>query len=705
MSCESIEVHSNFKVDAHLQRWTITNDDIYLIRFHEAPPGWLDDIIQDVIDGTGLVDDLGDLDTRFENFQEGYLNHFYDWQDGDRDTLAFVENIYTTKGEFHAGIQDIKIAYVSRDESGAMFDRLIGAWQTGQGGAWFEEEVSTVSNVAYAAAKSASTLTATMLSQQDELRLIAGDVESLEKQIDGTIVTWKGTHDVINPDGTLVEDAKPYWCWIGGNECTEGIWDDIDNLAETRDYHTGDTYLKVENNALTGKEDLVAIYRFGKDSNTGMWNWFVVTDSLAASAYQQAIDAGILADGKINSFYQTYPPNAIEEPTLGEGDLWTDSDDKNKLWRYNGTKWIEIRDVDIKASVTRLDQATVTVGGIATAKSTLVVDAGGSVTGMRLSATNDPDDRGSKFRIYADEFTVAASNGQPSNVVPFRVDTRTRNIYFNGIVNFKNIEDDSGYQPGWLFAGDAAGDVNSHTTTINGGKITTNSLNANRIAVNTIWARGRIASNEFKNNTSGYVSGGKCGTGPNGFQLNANAGAGSWSYPSIYGGYIRGGIIAAAKVECAALYYNNKLMSGCPRGNNYGRSGFGGANYYHLLNSPATFTKYLSLGWLAGPCYGTGFNKARVLGKGSSLNIQMNASYYSEGRPGYTMQIQFGGYVLATSSSPHVGNTLEHASGGVAAVVTNFNDTDTWVKEVVIVLSAVKCIGDVQLWGSFTLTN
>ena len=84
VSCnEEIVVHSPVAATAEIRRWTITNDDIYLLKFKEKPEPWLEDIILGVIDDTGLVEDVGSLEHRFDNFVEGYTNHFYDWQDGD----------------------------------------------------------------------------------------------------------------------------------------------------------------------------------------------------------------------------------------------------------------------------------------------------------------------------------------------------------------------------------------------------------------------------------------------------------------------------------------------------------------------------------------------------------------------------------------------------------------------------------------------
>lgn len=47
-------------------------------------------------------------------------------------------------------------------------------------------------------------------------------------------------------------------------------------------------------------------------------------------------------DEKVKTFYQDSEPTA--EAT---GDLWVDTDDKNKLYRWNGASWVTVRDTDI----------------------------------------------------------------------------------------------------------------------------------------------------------------------------------------------------------------------------------------------------------------------------------------------------------------------------------------------------------------------
>jgi len=67
-----------------------------------------------------------------------------------------------------------------------------------------------------------------------------------------------------------------------------------------------------------------------------------LTDDVEA-ALTAAANAQDTADGKIQSFYQMSAPTS----GMSVGDLWIDTDNGNKLHRYDGTSWIDIQDESI----------------------------------------------------------------------------------------------------------------------------------------------------------------------------------------------------------------------------------------------------------------------------------------------------------------------------------------------------------------------
>jgi hypothetical protein len=108
------------------------------------------------------------------------------------------------------------------------------------------------------------------------------------------------------------------------------------------------------------------------DNKLYRWNgssWAVAYDSRIAQALADASNAQAIADGKIQSFYQTGEPAS----GMGVGDIWIDTDNNNKIYRYNGSSWISVQDGTITAAQADASQA---ITDAATAQAT----ADGKVT-------------------------------------------------------------------------------------------------------------------------------------------------------------------------------------------------------------------------------------------------------------------------------------------------------------------------------------
>ncbi len=89
--------------------------------------------------------------------------------------------------------------------------------------------------------------------------------------------------------------------------------------------------------------------------------WDLVEDKDITTAIQKAQSAQTTADGKIVSFYQDNMPT-----TAHEGDLWIDTNDNNKLYRYNGTDWVSARD----GSISKIDNVIDEHGNLIASKLT-----------------------------------------------------------------------------------------------------------------------------------------------------------------------------------------------------------------------------------------------------------------------------------------------------------------------------------------------
>lgn len=178
--------------------------------------------------------------------------------------------------------------------------------------------------------------------------------------------------------------------------------------------------------------------------------------------------------------------------------------------------------------------------------------------------TNYTSGNGTQANPYVSEFWIDASrlkftnSNQTGQVAPFTIDASgvTPQIKFNGKVSFTNITDP-----------DYASSINSNTTTINGGKITTGSVTAAQIQAgsvsadrltstngsSTVWAGGGLISANFNGNVVGNI-----GSPTAGFRLSSNAaGTLGSNDPNIYGAYILGSIIDASSSFITSSYLDS----------------------------------------------------------------------------------------------------------------------------------------------------
>ena len=153
---------------------------------------------------------------------------------------------------------------------------------------------------------------------------ILGRLLVVEKQSDGVIETISDVYDVIlNPQNPstaeLVVSSEPYASWVAADVAAGN--------SDTRLSHIGDVYIKYATTA-NGAKEYIASYKFIKAAvdNTSPYStdsegftWSVIIDQAAQDAYEQALNAYDLADGKRRVFVET-PVTPYER-----GDLWVDS--------------------------------------------------------------------------------------------------------------------------------------------------------------------------------------------------------------------------------------------------------------------------------------------------------------------------------------------------------------------------------------------
>ena len=96
--------------------------------------------------------------------------------------------------------------------------------------------------------------------------------------------------------------------------------------------------------------ETVSTYNQGDVYKYNGSTWEIITDKLSIVAFDEANEARLVEDGKIQSFYATTEPSQ----GMGVGDIWTDTA-TNKLYRYNGTKWVAVYDTNINEIRTSLN--------------------------------------------------------------------------------------------------------------------------------------------------------------------------------------------------------------------------------------------------------------------------------------------------------------------------------------------------------------
>lgn len=177
--------------------------------------------------------------------------------------------------------------------------------------------------------------------------------------------------DVASKNKTYSQSAEPTSGMVEGD-----LWIDIDDGnklyrydAETQKWvSVRDTTIaaarELAEQALNAAGEGITTY-YGEENPTdpaegslwvrnaagvkGIWRydgtqWVNLQDDVLYDAMQAAGDAKAIADKKIITFCQDESPTNSNDTALSVGDLWIDTNDKNKMYRYDGSKWVDVQD-------------------------------------------------------------------------------------------------------------------------------------------------------------------------------------------------------------------------------------------------------------------------------------------------------------------------------------------------------------------------
>lgn len=287
-------------------------------------------------------------------------------------------------------------------------------------------------------------------------------IDALQSQVDGTISSW-----FYNGVPTL-------------SNAPANTWDATDKVK-----HVGDMYY----DKLTGYSYRFAYEDLPNDTpNAGViYSWIRISDTDITKALADAARAQETADGKITTFFQPNQPVAE-----GVGDFWIDSDNGNKYLRWSGTEWEYIRDLskdeDISNALLYASVAYETANGKIDSFFQPTAPVGTSVGDIWF----DTDD-GNKVYRWSGSAWVGAQDSKIAQALLDAADAQSTadgkitSFYTTVAPSVKGVGDlwvNSSTNLVLRWSGsswttiDFAAAVNNGTTTIIGGKISTNSLSA-----------------------------------------------------------------------------------------------------------------------------------------------------------------------------------------------------------------------------------
>lgn len=171
---------------------------------------------------------------------------------------------------------------------------------------------------------------------------------------------WADTAGNLNLTGNItatsltIKDGdtnKPVDEYVGDR--VDPVRESLEDLADTVDgetviHYSTSTPTNPDNKDIWYNTSNHKILRYDSDAKS----WEDITNTSLGLSLKKISDAQATADGKIITFAQASAPTAA-----AVGDLWIDTDDKNKLYRWNGTKWEEYRDKTIADAQKTADDA------------------------------------------------------------------------------------------------------------------------------------------------------------------------------------------------------------------------------------------------------------------------------------------------------------------------------------------------------------
>lgn len=470
-----LEDTKDLDITYNRKEYSIIGDGIFISSVLEDVPEWLGNLIDSTFEAAILSRDqnlinrmeaiLTAMDYVPKNRYTEQINQIVD-EDGIINTRIATLNSNLTDAltKANATIAEIDLTYASKDEASAIATNVITASLSADG-----EIGSTLIELqnAYADLESTTAESITLLESvmEGEINGNASAMQTIRSYIginEAGASTGLGTLDIIlnniqnQVDGSISTwfyDAEPTLVNLPASEWT---------TTETRNIHLGDIYY----DRLTGFAYRFAFEDIDDTPDAGViYTWIRITDSDITKALADAAQAQETADGKITTYYQSSTPIAE-----GIGDIWIDSDDGNKMYRWNGSTWgsdlvgtmvassqaittlqtnLNSTNITVSGHTTQLNTVDTRIAnGVATVdskwqyNSNLIINGVPYNSGFGLATSLEGEEFGipvgtSEFWINAEKFKFTNTN-KTGSVAPFTIDTSESQpqITFNGKVTF-----------------------------------------------------------------------------------------------------------------------------------------------------------------------------------------------------------------------------------------------------------------------------
>ena len=357
-SVEVVEGEKDYKVSVVKKEYTIIGDSIFIPSMYEDAPPWLKEFITTTLEvaitnrDQSLIDRMEAILTLMDyvpkNQYTEQINQIVSEDGIINSRIATLNSSFSDAiNSTNATIAEINLTYASKDEAAAIATNVLTASlsTSGQIGSTLLQLQEAYADLESTTAQSINMLESVMegeingnASAMETIRTYVGidssggvigtgllaDVEILQKQNDGIIETVTGTYDVMvnpeNPDlAKLVLTAEPYATW----RAADGTG------MDTRLAHIGDVYIKYSITG-NGAREYIASYKFIRtvvdttspfSTDNHGFTWAMIVDQASQDAYNQALSAYDLADGKRRVYVGLGAAGTPNTP-YDQGDLW-----------------------------------------------------------------------------------------------------------------------------------------------------------------------------------------------------------------------------------------------------------------------------------------------------------------------------------------------------------------------------------------------